>query len=66
MIRYILLLIMFFAIQDSFSQLAIVVDKDGYVNVRDKDKRIVDKLSSGEVVYRYGDVDGWESIDYTK
>lgn len=61
-----LLFFLLFCFQNTFSQLAVVVDKDGYVNVRDKDKRIVDKLSSGEVVYRFGDIDGWESVDYIK
>jgi len=62
----IFLSVILFCALNAFSQLAVVVDEDGYVNVRDKDKRIVDTLSSGEIVYRFGDIDGYVDVDYIK
>lgn len=60
------LFIMFFCVQIVYSQqLAVVMDKDGRVNVRNKDKQVVDTLPSGEVVCCFEEKDGWVSLYYT-
>lgn len=58
--------IMFFCVQIVYSQqLAVVMDKDGRVNVRNKDKQVVDTLPSGEVVCCFEEKDSWVSLYYT-
>lgn len=53
----------------SFSQFAIITDKDGYVNVRDSNKKtnnIIDKLDTGTIVYFFESEENWINIDYKK
>lgn len=55
------------SIDGAFSQLAVVVDADGYANLRDFQdrKKVVGKVLSGDLVYCFGATDGWEEVDYT-
>lgn len=52
----------------SFCSFALIVDKDGYVNVREKESansKIVGKIKSGEVVFIFEDLDtDWLNISF--
>lgn len=52
----------------SFCRFAKIVDKDGYVNVREKESansKIIGKIKSGEVVFIFEDLDtDWLSVSY--
>jgi len=53
----------------AFAQFYIVVDKDGYVNVRnagDSKSRIVDTLNNGHLVYFIEEKGNWRKIDYNR
>jgi len=52
----------------SFCNFAVIVDKDGYVNVREKESansKIIGKIKSGEVVFIFEDLDtDWLNITF--
>ena len=53
--------------QTTFGQLAIIADKDGYVNVRNSAgiaNKIVDKLANGHIVFCLDAENDWYPIDY--
>ncbi len=64
--RYVVLsfLFVFVSIFNVFSQFAVVVDKDRYVNVRDSEKRIIGQLAEGEVVWCFDTNDKWTHVAY--
>jgi hypothetical protein len=52
---------------NAYSQLAIVNDADGYVNVRykaDKNSKVVSKLQNNEIVYCFEPEGNWVNIDF--
>lgn len=50
------------------SHFAIVDDPDGYVNVRDNDNKIIDKIQSNTVVYCFEDenTENWQAVEYSR
>lgn len=65
----IILLFFLVSFNFGFSQYGIIIDKDGYVNVRnsnDKTNNIIDRLDSGTIVYYFESEANWVNIDYTK
>ncbi|MCE3283453.1 MAG: type 3 domain protein [Chitinophagaceae bacterium] len=69
--KAILLLILAVATSTSlFAQLAIVMDSDGFTNIRNgpsKDSAVIDTLSAGRLVYCFDeeeDAEGWYPVDY--
>ena len=54
---------------NTFSQFAIIVDRDGWVNIRKEGligNNIIDKLLNGHIVYTYDNTGSWANIDYSK
>lgn len=50
------------------AQFAILTDKEGYVNVREDagiNKKIINKLNSGHLIYCFENKGNWTNIDYT-
>lgn len=50
-----------------FAQFGVVVDKDGYVNIRDTptiSNNISDRLTTGEIVFCFENEDNWYPIEY--
>jgi hypothetical protein len=53
----------------SYSQFAIVNDKDGILNVRDdgqQNSKVIDKLPNGHLIYCFENKGNWTNIDYTQ
>lgn len=62
------IILLFFTV-NAFSQLAVVNDVDGYVNVRfkaDKNGRIDNKLLNNEVVFCFEPEGNWVNVDYKR
>jgi hypothetical protein len=62
-------IILLFFTANAFSQLAVVNDADGYLNVRfkaDKNGRIDNKLLNNEVVFCFEPEGNWINVDYKK
>jgi len=62
------IILLFFTV-NAFSQLSVVNDADGYVNVRfkaDKNGRIENKLLNNEVVFCFDPDGNWVNVDYKK
>jgi len=67
--KVITIIIVFFFTINAFSQLAVVNDADGYVNVRykaDKNSKVISKLLNNEVVFCFEPAGNWVNIDYKK
>lgn len=66
---YLLLLFFIAAFSLSAQEFCVVQDEDGYVNVRDSDNKIIDRLSNGKPVWIYDYPDDnsvWCEIEYSK
>jgi hypothetical protein len=66
--RYILILLLICTVK-LYGQFAIITDKDGFVNVRQKgqaNSTIIDSLPNGHLVFLFENEGNWKNIDYTK
>ncbi|MDY3339548.1 hypothetical protein PG279_10225 [Riemerella anatipestifer] len=65
-------LFLIFSFSNAFAQFAVVNDKDGWVNIRNREQKskIIDTLPNGHMIYWYGpsepNEDNWGFVQYVK
>jgi hypothetical protein len=69
MLKFLIVIVLIIATSSCFGQFAIVMDPDGYVNVRQKpdlSSKIQDSLHNGHFVYCMEAKGNWLNVDYDK